>query len=66
MDSKAAIKSGPLSRGGYNRYGLRAWDHDFDPNTLLKLFGISMPVSEETFFYFTENHITAAFETFAK
>jgi transposase len=59
MDAKAAIKVGPFSRGGYNRYGLRAWDHDFEPDTVLKLFGISLPASNETFFYFTESHITA-------
>jgi len=61
MDAKAAIKVGPFSRGGYNRYGLRAWDHDFEPDTILKLFGISIPVTDETFFYFTESHITADF-----
>jgi transposase len=61
MDAKAAIKVGPFSRGGYNRYGLRAWDHDFDPDTILKLFGISIPATDETFFYFTESHITADF-----
>jgi hypothetical protein len=61
MDAKATIKVGEFSQGGYNRYGLRAWDHDFDPDTLLKLFGISMPATDETFFYFTENNITADF-----
>lgn len=61
MDAKAAIKVGPFSRGGYNRYGLRAWDHDFEPDALLKLFGISIPASDETFFYFTESLITADF-----
>ncbi len=29
MDAKAAIKVGPFSRGGYNRYGLRACDHEY-------------------------------------
>jgi hypothetical protein len=61
MDAKATIKVGPFSRGGYNRYGLRAWDHDFKPDTILKLFGISIPVTDETFFYFTESFVTADF-----
>jgi len=54
MNAKTTIKVGPFSRGGYNRYGLRAWDHDFKPDTTLKFFGISIPVTDETFFYFTE------------
>lgn len=61
MDTKAVIKVGPFSRGGYNRYGLRAWDHDFKPETTLKLFGISIPATNETFFYFTESNATADF-----
>lgn len=61
MDTKAVIKVGAFSRGGYNRYGLRAWDHDFKPETTLKLFGISIPVTNKTFFYFTESNATADF-----
>lgn len=61
LDTKAAIKVGPFSRGGYNRYGLRAWDHDFEPDTTLKLFGISIPVTDETFFYFSESSVTSDF-----
>ena len=49
MDATATIKVGEFSRGGYNRYGLKACDHDFEPDTLLKLFGISMPATDETF-----------------
>nr|WP_320017104.1 hypothetical protein [uncultured Desulfobacter sp.] len=52
MDAKAAIKVGPFSRGGYNRYGLRACDHDFEPDAVLKLFGIFLPATDEPFFYF--------------
>lgn len=61
MDAKAAIKVGPFSRGGYNRYGLRACDHDFEPDAVLKLFGIFLPATDEPFFYFTESNITADF-----
>ena len=61
LDTKAAIKVGPFSRGGYNRYGLRAWDHDFEPDTTLKLFGVSIPATDETFFYFSESRVTPDF-----
>ena len=61
MDAKATIKVGEFSRGGYNRYGLRACDHDFAPDTLLKLFGLFMPAMDKTFLYFTESNITADF-----
>ena len=61
MDAKASIKVGPFSRGGYNRYGLRACDHDFEPDAVLKLFGIFLPATDEPFFYFTESNITADF-----
>jgi hypothetical protein len=37
---------------------IRAWDRDFKPDTILKLFGISIPVTDETFFYLTESFIT--------
>ncbi|MGM0654985.1 MAG: ISAzo13-like element transposase-related protein [Thermodesulfobacteriota bacterium] len=43
------------------RYGLRACDHDFEPDAVLKLFGIFLPATDEPFFYFTESNITADF-----
>jgi len=61
LDTKAAIKVGPFSRGGYNRYGLRAWDHDFEPDPTLKLFGVSIPATDETFFCFSESTVTSDF-----
>jgi hypothetical protein len=43
IDTKATIKIGPYSRGGYNRHGARAVDHDFEPEAIIKLFGIHIP-----------------------
>jgi transposase len=61
LDAKANIKIGPFSRGGYSRHGTVACDHDFNPDSILKLFGIFLPVYDESFFYFTESSLTADF-----
>ena len=60
-DAKANIKIGPFSRGGYSRHGTTGCDHDFNPDTVLKLFGIFLPAYDESFFYFTESKLTADF-----
>ena len=61
IDAKASIKIGPFSRGGYNRTGVQGSDHDFAPETVLKLFGIFLPACDESFLYFTESNITPDF-----
>ena len=61
IDTKATIKIGQFSRGGYNRQGSKANDHDFEPETKLKLFGIHVPETDENYLYFTESNITADF-----
>lgn len=61
MDAKAAVKVGPFSRGGKSRQGLVAVDHDFDPDTVLRLFGIFLPAYAETFLFFNESKMTADF-----
>lgn len=61
MDCKAAIKVGPFSRGGYSRRKTEAYDHDFAPYNVLKLFGIFLPAHGESFLYFTESNATADF-----
>lgn len=61
MDCKAAIRVGPFSRGGYSRQGTEACDHDFAPDTILKLSGIFLPAHCESFLYFTESNATADF-----
>jgi transposase len=61
IDTKATIKIGPFSRGGYNRQGSKALDHDFNPEVTLKLFGIYIPERDDTYLYFTESNVTADF-----
>ena len=60
-DAKAGINISPFSRGGYNRTGIEAGDHDFGPESILKLSGIYLPASDENYFYFSESCITADF-----
>lgn len=61
IDTKATIKVGPFSRGGYSRQGLKGSDHDFKPEAMLKLFGIHVPEKDENYLYFTESSVTADF-----
>ena len=61
IDTKATIKIGPFSRGGYNRQGSEAADHDFEPETTLKLFGIHVPQKDKSYLYLTESNVTADF-----
>jgi hypothetical protein len=61
IDAKANINVGPFARGGYNRCGVEACDHDFAPDAVLKPFGIHLPAFGENYFYFTKSNITADF-----
>lgn len=61
MDAKADIRIGPFSRCGYNRGGLKGSDHDFDPEQILKLFGICLPAYDRQYFFFSESRITPDF-----
>jgi transposase len=61
IDTKAAIKIGQFSRGGYNRQGEEAMDHDFEAEEILKLFGIHIPETGENHFFFTPGNVTADF-----
>jgi len=61
IDTKATIKIGPYSRGGYNRHGACGADHDFAPEAIIKLFGIFIPQIDESHFYFTTSNVTADF-----
>ena len=61
IDTKAAIKIGQFSRGGYNRLAPKAFDHDFEPKEVLKLFAIHIPETDENHFYFTKSNVTADF-----
>ncbi len=50
LDNKANVKVGPFSRGGYSRQEVKASDHDFHPDTVLKPFGIFLPAYDENYF----------------
>jgi hypothetical protein len=61
IDAKADIKIGPFSRCGYNRGGIKGSDHDFDPDSILKLFGIYLPAYDQQFFFFSKSKVTPDF-----
>jgi transposase len=60
-DTKARIKVGPFSRGGYSRRGTRGSDHDFDPKEIMIPFGILLPAHGESFLSFTKGPATSDF-----
>jgi transposase len=61
LDTKATLKVGPLSRGGYNRQGENACDHDFKANTTLTPFGILLPQTGDNHLWFSQSKVTADF-----
>ena len=61
MDSKAKVKIGQFSRGGKNRQGAKALDHDFAPDWILSLFGIHLPLYDQSYFFFNKSKDTADF-----
>ena len=62
IDTKATIKIGPFSRGGYSRKTkVEAADHDFKPKALLNLFGIFLPEQSKMYHFFTESKVTSDF-----
>lgn len=61
IDTKARVKIGPFSRGGYNRQGANACDHDFQTDASLVPFGMLLPASGENHLWFTQSKVTADF-----
>lgn len=61
MDTKAAVKIGEFSRGGYSRGGREALDHDFKAEATLVPFGIYQPGSGQTNLWFSASKVTADF-----
>ncbi len=61
LDTKAIVKIGPFSRGGYSRQGEQACDHDFQPETTLSPFGILLPQTGESHLWFSSSTVTADF-----
>ncbi|MDJ0873221.1 MAG: transposase [Gammaproteobacteria bacterium] len=61
LDTKATVKVGPFSRGGYSPQGEKASDHDFQPETSITPFGVLLPQIGESHLWFTEGKVTADF-----
>ena len=61
LDTKATVKVGPFSRGGYSRQGENACDHDFQPETTLTPFGILLPQTGNNHLWFSQSKVTADF-----
>lgn len=61
LDTKAVVAIGDLSRGGNNRQGEYALDHDFAPECKVTPFGVFRPDTSETWLYFTSGPVTADF-----
>jgi hypothetical protein len=61
LDTKATVKIGPFSRGGYNRQGENACDHDFKPEATLTPFGILLPQTGNNHLWFGQSKVTADF-----
>lgn len=61
LDTKATVKIGEFSRGGYSRGARKALDHDFKADATLVPFGIYQPGSGQTDLWFSESKVTADF-----
>ena len=61
LDAKTAVLLGPFARGGANRAGLRAVDHDFLPLGRLTPFGIFVPQSRALSLWMTSSKVTSDF-----
>ena len=61
LDTKATVAIGAFSRGGNNRCGIKALDHDFAPEVKLVPFGMLLPKTGESYLWFTESKVTADF-----
>jgi hypothetical protein len=61
LDTKATVKLGPFSRGGYSRTGNAGADHDFESVGRLTPFGIFVPEDDALDLYFTPAKVTSDF-----
>ena len=61
LDTKATLKVGSFSRGGCNRQGENACDHDFKADTTLTPFGILLPQTGDNHLWFSQSKVTADF-----
>ena len=61
LDAKATVVLGPFARGGYNRTGLRAVDHDFKAVGRLTPFGLFLPDTKDLSLWMTTSKVTSDF-----
>ena len=61
LNTKATVKVGLFSRGGYSRQGAIACDLDFQEQTTLTPFGILLPQTGNSYFWFSQSKLTADF-----
>ena len=61
LDTKAVVKVGDFSRGGYNRQHQHGLDHDFGAKESITPFGIFLPETKESFFWMATSKVTADF-----
>jgi hypothetical protein len=59
IDTKATVKIGPFSRGGYSRTGTQGADHDFQPTGKLTPFGLFQPATDELDLYVSASQVTS-------
>jgi hypothetical protein len=61
LDAKATVVLGPFARGGYNRTGIQAVDHDFKPLGRLTPFGLFVPDAKDLSLWLTSSKVTSDF-----
>jgi len=61
LDAKATVMLGPFTRGGYNRTGIQAVDHDFKPWGRLTPFGLFLPDTKDLSLWLTPSKGTSDF-----
>jgi hypothetical protein len=61
LDTKAAVRIGPFSRGGQSRTGTTGVDHDFKPDGVLTPFGLFQPETSESELFFTDSKASSDF-----
>src|SRR5262249_9897582 len=61
LDAKATVILGPFARGGRNRAGIQAVDHDFTPKGKLTPFGLFLPETKDLSLWLTASKISSDF-----
>lgn len=61
LDAKATVILGPFARGGYNRTGVQALDHDFKPDGRLTPFGLFLPATKDLSLWMATSKVTSDF-----